>query len=389
MHLCSLNRIFAPSFTYKEVMEQRIIISRNLHQELATAISECEHDKLFVLTDENTEKACWPLIKVFLCLRKANLITIKANDINKSLESVSHVWSELQRMGATRHSCLINLGGGMVTDLGGFAASTFKRGIDFINIPTTLLAMVDASVGGKTGINFGGLKNEIGVFNDSKFVILDTHFLKTLDRENILSGYAEMLKHGLISPLHKEGAPSLFEKGAERGLLSFDIEHPDMQELKRMVDESVQVKQRIVLRDPTEQGLRKALNLGHTIGHAFESYALNNPSSWRGQEKEAPILHGYAVAWGLVCELYLSVIKTGFPVDRMRQVVHFIFEHYGRMPITCHDYPTLLQLMTHDKKNIAGQINFTLLGDIGDIRINQTATKQEIEEALDFYREGM
>ena len=195
-------------------------------------------------------------------------------------------------------------------------------------------------------------------------------------------------RHGLISPLHKEGAPSLFGEGGERGLLSFDIEHPDMQELKRMVDESVQVKQRIVLRDPTEQGLRKALNLGHTIGHAFESYALNQPSNWRGQG-EAPILHGYAVAWGLVCELYLSVIKTGFPVDRMRQVVHFIFEHYGRMPITCHDYPTLLQLMTHDKKNIAGQINFTLLGDIGDIRINQTATKQEIEEALDFYREGM
>ena len=249
--------------------------------------------------------------------------------------------------------------------------------------------MVDASVGGKTGINFGGLKNELGVFRNASSVILDTIFLKTLDRENILSGYAEMLKHGLISPLHKEGAPSLFGEGGERGLLSFDIEHPDMQELKRMVDESVQVKQRIVLRDPTEQGLRKALNLGHTIGHAFESYALNNPSSWRGQEKEAPILHGYAVAWGLVCELYLSVIKTGFPVDRMRQVVHFIFEHYGRMPITCHDYPTLLQLMTHDKKNIAGQINFTLLGDIGDIRINQTATKQEIEEALDFYREGM
>ena len=180
-------------------MEQRVVISKNLHQELAMAISECEHDKLFVLVDETTEKKCWPLIKDFLCLREANLITIKADDTNKTLESVSHVWSELQRMRATRHSCMINLGGGMVTDLGGFAASTFKRGIDFINIPTTLLAMVDASVGGKTGINFGGLKNEIGVFNDSKFVILDTHFLQTLNRENILSGYAEMLKHGLIS----------------------------------------------------------------------------------------------------------------------------------------------------------------------------------------------
>ena len=369
--------------------EQKVIISHNLEEALSKAIEECRPDRQLVLTDETTQQLCWPVVSSYSCLADAHHIVIPAGDDHKNLQSLTHVWEELQRQGATRHSLLINLGGGMVTDLGGFAASTFKRGIHLINIPTTLLAMVDASVGGKTGINFGGLKNELGVFRNASSVILDTIFLKTLDRENILSGYAEMLKHGLISPLHKEGAPSLFGEGGERGLLSFDIEHPDMQELKRMVDESVQVKQRIVLQDPTEQGLRKALNLGHTIGHAFESYALNNPSSWRGQEKEAPILHGYAVAWGLVCELYLSVIKTGFPVDRMRQVVHFIFEHYGRMPITCHDYPTLLQLMTHDKKNIAGQINFTLLGDIGDIRINQTATKQEIEEALDFYREGM
>ena len=373
--------------------EQKVIISHNLEEALSKAIEECRPDRLLVLTDETTQQLCWPVVSSYSCLADAHHIVIPAGDDHKNLQSLTHVWEELQRQGATRHSLLINLGGGMVTDLGGFAASTFKRGIHLINIPTTLLAMVDASVGGKTGINFGGLKNELGVFRNASSVILDTIFLKTLDRENILSGYAEMLKHGLISPLHKEGAPSLFGKSGERGLLSFDIEHPDMQELKRMVDESVQVKQRIVLQDPTEQGLRKALNLGHTIGHAFESLMLSNPSLCKlpslGEGRGDRPLHGYAVAWGLVCELYLSVIKTGFPVDRMRQVVHFIFEHYGRMPITCHDYPTLLQLMTHDKKNIAGQINFTLLGDIGDIRINQTATKQEIEEALDFYREGM
>ena len=255
----------------------------------------------------------------------------------------------------------------MVTDLGGFAASTFKRGIHLINIPTTLLSMVDASVGGKTGFNFGGLKNEIGIFRNASSVILDTVFLKTMDTENLLSGYAEMLKHGLIS-----NHDILSE------LLSFDIEQPDLEQLKRMVADSVQVKQRIVLEDPTEQGIRKALNLGHTVGHAFESLAL----------QRQPVLHGYAVAWGLVCELYLSVAKTGFPVELMRQVVRFVFEHYGRMPITCDDYPTLLELMSHDKKNVAGRINFTLLGGVGDIRINQTATKAEIEEALDFYREG-
>ena len=318
-----------------------------------------------MLTDENTEKACWPLIKGFLCLRKANLITIKANDINKSLESVSHVWSELQRMGATRHSCLINLGGGMVTDLGGFAASTFKRGIDFINIPTTLLAMVDASVGGKTGINFGGLKNEIGVFNDSKFVILDTHFLKTLDRENILSGYAEMLKHGLIS-----------DEKMWAELIGF---MDDISTLNQLLADSVKVKERIVEEDPKEHGIRKALNVGHTIGHAFESFAMKTGK---------PILHGYAVAYGIIGELYLSTVKCGFPQDKLRQTVTFIREHYGQMQITCDDYPELLELMTHDKKNTSGQINFTLLGGIGDIRINQTATVEDIKEALDFYREG-
>jgi 3-dehydroquinate synthase len=227
--------------------------------------------------------------------------------------------------------------------------------------------MVDASVGGKTGINFRGLKNEIGVFNNASTVILDTQFLKTLDTENILSGYAEMLKHGLIS-----------NEKMWAELMNFDLGALDFSLLQRMVEESVAVKQRIVTEDPTEQGIRKALNLGHTAGHAFESFAL----------KHQPVLHGYAVAWGLIVELYLSAIKTGFPTDKMHQTVSFIHEHYGKMNITCDDYPQLLELMTHDKKNVAGVINFTLLGGIGDIRINQTATKEEIYEALDFYRES-
>ena len=347
--------------------KQKIIISKDLCQSLTQAIDEVKHDLLFVLCDETTERLCLPVISDFECVRGAQLITIPATDTHKTLESLSHVWSELQRMGATRHSLMVNLGGGMVTDLGGFAASTFKRGIPYINIPTTLLSMVDASVGGKTGINFLGLKNEIGVFNNAKSVILDTEFLKTLDTENMLSGYAEMLKHGLINDAKMLGE-----------LLSFDIEHPDLEQLKRMVAESVAVKQRIVTEDPTEKGIRKALNLGHTAGHAFESFAL----------KHNPVLHGYAVAWGLIVELYLSAIKTGFPTDKMRQTVRFILDHYGKMNITCDDYPTLLELMTHDKKNIAGIINFTLLGGVGDILIDQTATKEEIYEAFDFYRES-
>ncbi len=348
-------------------MSQRIIISTNLENELTNALSECEHDKLFVLFDSNSRDNCLALLYGFRCLRGYLPICIEPSDSHKNLENLTWVWQHLQDGGATRHSCLINLGGGMVTDLGGFAASTFKRGINFINIPTTLLAMVDASVGGKTGINFGGLKNEIGVFNDSKFVILDTEFLKTLDHENICSGYAEMLKHGLISD----------EKMWEE-LVSFDLQHPDFTHLQDMVGDSVKVKERIVEEDPHENGIRKALNLGHTFGHAFESWAL----------KRKPVLHGYAVAFGLIPELYLSVAKAGFPTEKMRQTVAFIKEYYGTLPITCDDYDELIELMHHDKKNQNGIINFTLLGGIGDIRINQTASLDEIKEALDFFREG-
>ena len=348
--------------------KQKIIISKDLCQSLTQAIDEVKHDLLFVLCDETTERLCLPVISDFECMRGAQLITIPATDTHKTLESLSHVWSELQRMGATRHSLMVNLGGGMVTDLGGFAASTFKRGIPYINIPTTLLSMVDASVGGKTGINYGGLKNEIGVFNNARSVILDTTFLRTMDHENICSGYAEMLKHGLINN----------EKmWAELLNFSLELSVENLEALGTMVAESVAVKQRIVTEDPTEQGIRKALNLGHTAGHAFESLAL----------ERKPVLHGYAVAWGMIVELYLCCVKTNFPQDKMRQTVAFIKENYGRMAITCDDYPHLIELMHHDKKNQGNSINFTLLGGIGDIRINQTATEEEIKDALDFYRE--
>lgn len=350
------------------LMKQKVVISGNLERDLVNAISECEHDRIFVLTDETTQQLCWPKIKNFKALKNSTPIIIKATDTHKNLDTLSQVWQALSNGGATRHSLMINLGGGMVTDLGGFAASTFKRGIDFINIPTTLLAMVDASVGGKTGINFGGLKNEIGVFSDSRFVIINTQFLDTLDHDNICSGYAEMLKHGLIS-----------DERTWAELVTFDLDTPNLSQLQRMVAESIKVKERIVEADPHEHGIRKALNLGHTMGHAFESFAMR-----RG----TPILHGYAVAYGLISELYMSARKTAFPTDRMHQTVRFIRENYGTFNITCDDYPTLIELMHHDKKNTSGIINFTLLGNVGDIRINQTANEEEIKEALDFFREG-
>ena len=350
-------------------MNQRVIISTHLENELVSALSECEHDKLFVLTDTTTQEKCLPVLQKFYCMKEAKVITIPASDSHKDIESLMMVWKGLQEGGASRHSCMINLGGGMVTDLGGFAASTFKRGINFINIPTTLLAMVDASVGGKTGINFNGLKNEIGVFAPAACVLLETEFLRSLDAHNFFSGYAEMLKHGLIStPEHL----------AE--LLAFDTEKIDYALLKSMVGRSVQVKERIVEEDPLEHGIRKALNLGHTVGHAFESLAL---------AERRPVLHGYAVAWGLVCELYLSYIKTGFPKDKMRQTIQFVKENYGSFTFNCKQYDQLYELMKHDKKNTAGVINFTLLKEVGNICLNQTADKETIFEMFDFYRECM
>lgn len=347
---------------------QDIIIADNLEQSLAEAVGKVEHDRLFVLTDTTTRELCWPVVKDYAVVKDAIMITIPPTDEAKTLETLASVWTSLQQGGATRHSLMVNLGGGMVTDLGGFAASTFKRGMAYINIPTTLLSQVDASVGGKTGINFGGLKNEIGVFNCARSVILSSVFLRTLDHENLLSGYAEMLKHGLLSSE---------ENWAE--LLTFDIAAPDYDTLQNLVAKSVAIKEQIVKEDPTEKGIRKALNLGHTAGHAIESLALKEGRT---------VLHGYAVAWGLLMELYLSARKCGFPAKKLHQMEAYIKEHYGKFLYECKHYDTLCDFMAHDKKNQGGNINFTLLGGIGDIRINQTATQDEIEEMLDYYRES-
>ena len=381
-------------------MQQQIIISNDIEHDLATAVAESEHDRVFVLTDDTTHECCLPKVAALLAQYDAVPITIAHGDQHKTLAALGDVWTALQQGGATRHSLLINLGGGMITDLGGFAAATFKRGINFINIPTTLLAMVDAAVGGKTGVNFGGLKNEIGAFADARFVIINTCFLDTLDAENLCSGYAEMLKHALISDERM---------WAEH--VNFDLSQPNLAELQRMVAESIAVKERIVAEDPHEHGIRKALNFGHTIGHALEEFTLQQaegavvstaPNSQLTSggavvstapnnqltPKNRPLLHGYAVAFGLIGELYMSARKAGFPTERLHQTTRFIRENYAQTEFTCNDYPTLLNLMRHDKKNTSGVINFTLLHNIGDIRINQTATDEEIREALDFIREG-
>ena len=345
----------------RTMLMKDIVFSSLLKQDLALAISECEHDRVFVLVDENTETHCLPVVNQFFSLKEASIITIPAGETNKNLHSLNKVWQALSDGGATRHSLLINLGGGMVTDLGGFAASTFKRGINFINIPTTLLSMVDASVGGKNGVNFNGLKNEIGTFKQAHFCIIHTPFLKTLPHRDLLSGYAEMLKHALLSN------ESTWSK-----VLTYDIQSPDFTRLQEMVEQSVQIKADIVYQDPLEKGIRKALNLGHTFGHAFEAFA------------NELLPHGYAVAHGLVGALYLSTLKTGFPTERMRQTVSFIREHYGRPDISCDDYEKIYELMKHDKKNKGSDILLTLLANIGNVELNQTSSKEEIFDTLDY-----
>lgn len=349
--------------------DKTVIISHNICEEVSKAVEAVTPDKVFVLYDETTSRLCSPLLASCGVLKNAETIQIPATDVHKTLDTLASVWMALSNGGASRRSLLVNVGGGMVTDLGGFAASTFKRGITYVNVPTTLLAMVDASVGGKTAINFNGLKNEVGVFNAPFRVIVDTEFLRTLDMSNMLSGYAEMIKHGLIS-----------NAGVWASTLSFDIADADLGQLSDMVGESIDVKADIVAKDPRENGLRKALNVGHTAGHAIESLALM---------ENRPVLHGYAVAWGIVCELYLSRVQKGFPAGEMNQTIRYICEHYGTFPLDCGKYETLYSLMRHDKKNVGGVVNFTLLSGIGKIELDCTAGKDEIFEMLDFFREAL
>ena len=347
---------------------QNVIICKNLQSELQNFLQSVKYDKLFVLTDSNTLELCLPMLKEVSQLQGAPVITVEAGDTNKNIEQVTAIWMRLCNEGASRNSLLLNVGGGMITDMGGFVAATFKRGIHSVNVPTTLMASVDAAVGGKTGINFNGLKNEIGSFYPPLCVLIDSSFLKTLDRDNLLSGYAEMVKHALISNME-----------TYRAILSFDLDRVDYTLLNQMVAQSVAVKERIVEEDPKEMGIRKALNLGHTVGHAYESLSFR---------KGRPVLHGHAVAAGLVSELYLSYKKCGFPMEILSQVVYYLKKYYPPFFFNCDDYEALYELMTHDKKNEGGIINFTLLSQVGEVQINQSVTKEKVLESFDFYRES-
>lgn len=345
--------------------QQLTKISNNFIAELDELIGTQKAENIFILTDTNTRELCLPALLLSEKLKGSHLICIPSGDESKDINSAISIWEYLSKNGANRKSLMINLGGGMITDIGGFTASTFKRGIRYLNISTTLLGAVDAATGGKTGINFRGLKNEIGVFAPAQAVLINIEFFKTLDDKNFRSGFAEMVKHALIDTR---------QEWIE--ILKFNLDTIDYEELRKLVDRNIRIKERIVAQDPKEQNIRKALNLGHTFGHAFESISYR---------KETPVLHGYAVMWGLLCELYLSHVKLNFPKDDLLKLKYLIKENYGTFNIECSDYEALHELMTHDKKNDSKDINFTLLSDIGVVYIDQTATKEEIFECFDFF----
>ena len=342
-------------------MKQNLIFTNDVETAIERLTANGNHNMAVWIADANTAHLIPDL---------PNLITIPDGDDSKTLDTVCHVWDEMESMGVTRHSVVINLGGGMVTDLGGWAAATFKRGVRFINVPTTMLSAVDAAVGGKTGINYHGLKNEIGVFAPASDVIISTRFFDTLPLEEMKSGYAEVIKHAMLSD-RNEFLRLLDHDFAAR------IDHDDLLERLR---QSVQVKVDIVASDPHEQGNRKALNLGHTVGHAFESLAMQ-----RGN----PVPHGYAVAWGLVTEAVLSHLLLKFPSEDVHLLGNFVRDNYRDFPFNCDDYDQLLALMSHDKKSRDGEITCTLLAAIGDYRIDQTVTPDDVTAALDILRDHL
>lgn len=343
---------------------QKIVYTNDVSGAITALVSEMAPASVHIITDTNVKNNVLPRLGLDF-----PLITVEPGDDNKNLDSLSRIWSGLISQGATRKSLVINIGGGVVTDMGGFAAATFKRGLRFINVPTTLLSAVDAAVGGKTGINFEGLKNEIGAFAQADAVVISTVLFSSLPKTELLSGYAEMLKHGLLS------SPETYAS-----LLKFDILDADLTRLLPLLEESVRVKERIVTEDPCEKGIRRALNLGHTAGHAFEALAMH---------KGRPIPHGYAVAFGILVEMILSHALEGFPSEELYRYANYLKEQgYGSPDISCKDYDALVEYMHHDKKNdTPSRINFTLLSSPGTPLIDRTAPETEILAALDIFRD--
>ncbi len=343
-------------------LPSHIYIQESASKTLADLLLKGNYSRVAVLTDENTNQHCLPEIRKILP-ETTVFIQIQSGEENKNIASCTHIWKELTDAGFDRKGLLINLGGGVITDMGGFCAATYKRGIRFINIPTTLLSQVDASVGGKLGIDFMGFKNHIGLFQDADAVLIDPRFLSTLPFRELRSGYAEVLKHALIADLAhwrtlpKEGWQDL--------------------NWREIIKHSVEIKHSITTADPTEKGLRKVLNFGHTIGHAIESFFL--------EQAENKLLHGEAIAIGMICESYLAQQKSGLTAESLKEICHYIASVWPTEPINQDIFPAIMDLALQDKKNEQGVINCTLLAKTGEAVINIPISRQDIRESLEWY----
>ncbi|MFV9551033.1 3-dehydroquinate synthase [Algibacter sp. PT7-4] len=329
-------------------------------------IKENNFSKIFILVDENTHKFCLPnFLKNIETNITIEIIEIESGEINKTIDTCVGVWNTLSELDADRKSLMINIGGGVITDLGGFVACTFKRGIAYINVPTTLLSMVDASVGGKTGVDLGHLKNQIGVISSPDLVLIDTTFLDTLPKSQMRSGLAEMLKHGLIT------GENYWNKFQDLSKLSLD-------DLDELIHESVIIKRNVVDEDPFEDGIRKTLNFGHTLGHAIESYYLSNPN-------KKTLLHGEAIVIGMILASYISTELVGFPKATTLSIKNLLLSYYDKVLIEPSDYPSIIELLKYDKKNNHGNINFVLLEAIGKCKIDCLVSNAIIIDAFEFY----
>lgn len=340
-----------------------IYFKENAYKKLATLIKQNKYSSIFILVDKNTIKYCYPIFSQnFIANNRIEIIEIDAGEKHKNVNTCIGVWNAMTELGADRKSLLITVGGGVITDLGGFVASTFKRGIDFINVPTTLLSMVDASVGGKTGIDLGVLKNQIGLFANPKMVLIDPEFLHTVSPREIRSGTAEIIKYGLTYDQY------LYQQIRDNNKLN----------IVDLIPRSIKIKNEVVLQDPKEVGIRKILNFGHTIGHAIESFFLES------NDKEN-LTHGEAIAIGMVCECYISSKLFGFPNAELQKVKETIVNIYGKINIEENDFPQILELLKHDKKSVNGEVNFTLLKNVEDFKIDCKVDTELVVASFYFY----
>lgn len=342
-----------------------VVFKNEAYTELSNLIDQNNYSTIFILVDENTLENCYPkFIPQLKTDKRIELLEIESGEINKNLETCMGLWNAITELGGDRKSVLITLGGGVITDLGGFVASCFKRGIDFVNIPTTLLSMVDASVGGKTGVDLGVLKNQIGVFANPQMVIVDTEYLTTVSEREIKSGTAEIIKYGVTYDVH------LFNEIKNNANLN----------INDLIFRSIEIKNEVVLKDPKEQNLRKILNFGHTLGHAIESFYLES-------ENKENLTHGEAIAIGMVCETFMSVNLLDFPKEKLTQLKEAVVAIYGKVTLLEEDFSAIMDLLKHDKKNVNGQVNFVLLNDFEDYKIDCKVPENLIIDSMNFYND--